>query len=292
MNIQAAIDNPLAGDDDLDMVGDVEGFMAPWEVQLTKAFLRDGHVILPVEERNALKRLRDAIAAAAAEQLGLPAPEGDAAGDLLNGIHDRVPVEQLNDFRLKAIGSVAALPWARRVYFSLARRALETLIGNELAMQRRLNLSIQMPGDDSSLLHVHADVWDGDSPFEVVAWLPLVDCYDTKSMYLLPPQAAAKYERDFGQFQDKSADALYGVIEKDVEWLTVPYGSILLFSQNLMHGNVVNREKETRWSMNCRFKSLLSPYAGKRLGEFFEPISVRAATRLGMSYRFPEGLHE
>ena len=56
-----------------------------------------------------------------------------------------------------------------------------------------------------------------------------------------------------------------------------------------MHGNRMNRESETRWSMNCRFKSLLSPYAGKRLGEFFEPITIRAATRLGMAYEFPNG---
>ena len=49
-----------------------------------------------------------------------------------------------------------------------------------------------------------------------------------------------------------------------------PYGKVLLFSQNLMHGNRINQEPETRWSMNCRFKSLFSPYAEKRLGEFFE----------------------
>ncbi len=47
-------------------------------------------------------------------------------------------------------------------------------------MQLRVNLSIQMPEDESSLLPVHADTWSGDSPYEVVVWLPLVDCYDTK----------------------------------------------------------------------------------------------------------------
>ena len=76
-----------------------------------------------------------------------------------------------------------------------ARRALEGIVGNELAMQRRINLSVQMPGDDSSVLPVHADVWSGDSPFEVVAWLPLVDCRGTKSMFVLPPQANAWRKR-------------------------------------------------------------------------------------------------
>ena len=44
-------------------------------------------------------------------------------------------------------------------------------------MQNKINLSIQNPNDDSSLLNMHADTWSGDSPFEVVVWLPLVDTY-------------------------------------------------------------------------------------------------------------------
>ena len=72
----------------------------------------------------------------------------------------------------------------------------------------------------------------------------------------------------------------------------MPYGSVLLFNQNLMHGNRINREGSTRWTMNCRFKALFSPYAGKRLGEFFEPITVRPASRVGMSHELPGGFVE
>ena len=159
-------------------------------------------------------------------------------------------------------------------------------------MQRRLNLSIQLPGDRSSLLPVHADVWDGDSPFEVVAWLPLVDCHRSKSMYLLPPERAAAWEARMAEFDGRSTEDLFRAIEPEVIWLNVPFGHLLLFSQNLMHGNRVNRESETRWSMNCRFKSLFSPYAEKRLGEFFEPITLRPATRIGLGYRLPGGFVE
>ena len=56
--------------------------------------------------------------------------------------------------------------------------------------------------------------------------------------------------------------------------------------------NRVNRESTTRWSFNCRFKGLFTPYADKKLGEFFEPITMRAATRLGLSYRLPSGFSE
>ena len=125
-----------------------------------------------------------------------------------------------------------------------------------------------------------------------MVWLPLVDCHGTKSMFILPPEAQREHEARWRDFDGKSTDDLFAAIEPDLTWLDVPYGSVLLFSQNLMHGNRINREYETRWSMNCRFKSLFSPYAQKRLGEFFEPITIRAATRIGMSYRMPESFDE
>ena len=52
--------------------------------------------------------------------------------------------------------------------------------------------------------------------------------------------------------------------------------------------NLVNKEKETRWSMNCRFKGIFTPYGDKKLGEFFEPISLKAASKFAMKYRLPK----
>ena len=266
------------------------GFLAEEEYAVHRAFLRDGHVVWPVEDRAALDRLRDAVVDLAAAHLGIEAP--GAPDDFLNRMHERVPVTALNALRLAVITGIGELPWARETYFTLARGALELLVGNELAMQRRLNLSIQLPDDDSSLLAVHADVWSGDSPFEVVVWLPLVDCHDTKGMFFLPPEADARAAAGMAARREGGAEALFQAIEPDLVWPRVAYGHFLVFTQNCMHGNRVNREGETRWSMNCRFKSLFSPYAGKRLGEFFEPITVRAASRLGMSYELPEGFDD
>ena len=61
-------------------------------------------------------------------------------------------------------------------------------------------------------------------------------------------------------------------------------GNILIFNQNLIHGNHVNLEKDTRWSMNCRFKSIFTPYSEKAIGEYFEPITLRPASKDGMFY--------
>jgi sporadic carbohydrate cluster 2OG-Fe(II) oxygenase len=234
--------------------------------------------------------LRDAIAASVAAELSQEPPAD--AGDFLNTIHQHVEPANLNTARLAAINAINDLPWARRAYYEMAKPWLNAIVGNELAMQRRLNLSIQLPGDASSLLAVHADSWDGDSPFEVVVWLPLVDCHKTKSMFLLPPDKAKAVEAEFAKFDGADTDDLFKAIEDDLTWIDIRYGQVLVFNLNLMHGNRPNLENETRWTMNCRFKSLFSPYAGKRLGEFFEPITLRAASRVGMTHNFPDGFDE
>lgn len=257
------------------------------EKALADAFLTNGYVVCPVEDRTALERIRGRVAALAAEQLSLDLPADPGA--FLNRIHEKIGPDRLNDFRLAILDGINAESWLRSAYFALARRALGAIVGNELAMQRRVNLSIQLPYDESSLLPVHADVWSGDSPFEAVLWLPLVDCRRTKSMYLMPLEPDRAIQVRLGEFARLSAEDIFQSIAQDVVFLDVPYGSILVFCQNLMHGNRINEERETRWSMNCRFKGLLTPYADKRLGEFFEPITLRPATRLGAAYRLPSG---
>ena len=56
----------------------------------------------------------------------------------------------------------------------------------------------------------------------------------------------------------------------------------------LPHGNRVNFEKETRWSLNCRFKGVFTPYGDKKIGEFFEPITLRPVSKQGMNYKLPK----
>jgi hypothetical protein len=55
-----------------------------------------------------------------------------------------------------------------------------------------------------------------------------------------------------------------------------------------MHGNKINRTNETRWSFNCRFKSVMSPYDKKDIAETFLPIFLRPATKFGLNYEDPK----
>ena len=262
-------------------------FLKPADHELAEAFLGNGHVVHSAEDRQGLNRIRTRAAELAAGHLGADVPAD--IGGFLNAIHETVGVETLNALRLAVFNGLNKEEWFRPTYFSLARTTIESLVGNELCMQRRLNLSIQMPDDDSSLLPVHADVWDGDSPFEVVLWVPLVDCFDTKAMYLLRPGKNRVVQENLSKFGDGNAEDIFEAIADDVEFIKISYGEVMVFSQTLMHGNRVNRVPETRWSLNCRFKSVMSPFADKKLGEFFEPITLRAATLMGLDYKLPDG---
>ncbi len=264
-------------------------FIDEAEQAMADEFLTAGRVSRAVDDRALLDRVQIHIAGLAAAHLGIGTVE-DPPKDpkaFLDGIHRHVDSQTLNDMRLAIIENLNRENWLRHAYFALAKSTLESLVGNELCMQRRINLSIQLPDDDSSLLATHADVWSGDSAFEVVVWLPLVDCFATKAMYLCQPEKDASVQARLSTFA--SAEEIFECIRDNIEWVSVDYGQVLIFDQTLMHGNRINREKATRWSMNCRFKSVLSPYADKKLGEFFEPISLKPVTRRGMSYKLPEG---
>tara|TARA_B100001540_G_scaffold204562_1_gene180200 strand:- start:99 stop:929 length:831 start_codon:yes stop_codon:yes gene_type:complete len=266
-------------------IGDISAsFLPDDEVSLGNQYLNDGFVVAPVADLAAFERITSFMAGAVAEMLDEKYSDAES---FLNSIHRLVKSESLNSFRLALIQRMNAATWFRAAYFRLARPTLEQLVGNELAMQLRVNLSIQTPGDDQSLLPVHADVWSGDSPYEVVVWLPLVHCFGTKAMYILPPLADKELRSDFQKYASKTSDELFERIQASVVWIEIKPGEVLFFNQNLPHGNRVNEENETRWSMNCRFKSVFSPYGDKKLGEFFEPVTLKPASRVGMSYRFP-----
>lgn len=261
-------------------------YLTELEKNISDEYLLQGYIIRPVADYDALDWMRSQFFRLISEVLEVDADIKHE--DLLNHIHKKVPIGELNKFRLKIIRSFNALEKFREMYFRVARPYLESLVGNELAMQLRVNLSIQFPGDDSSLLPVHADTWSGDSSFEVVVWLPLVDCYRTKAMYILPPLPAEKLKQQFILRAGNSSEQLFQSIRDEVKWLDVRYGEVLIFDQALPHGNRINEEAETRWSMNCRFKGVFTPYGDKKIGEFFEPITLRAASKTGMAYRLPK----
>lgn len=268
----------------------VESFFTPAEAELSRAFLGEGYVIRPVAEPDALDELRAAIVKLTCTHLKLELPADH--GLFLDTIHQRIAPQDLNNLRLFIFRSINEFAWLRPTYHALGRSLLATLVGNELAMQNRVNLSIQMSNDDSSLLDIHSDVYGGETPFQVVQWLPLVSVSGRKSMFFLPQAKSKEVARDMKSLGDMRK--LFDRVKNDLIWLDIPYGSVLVFDSSCLHGNVVNDTETTRWSLNCRFTGLFTPYTSyeKKLGSFYLPITTRAASRIGMRYEQPGGFEE
>lgn len=250
-------------------------------MSLTEDFLAHGIVKIPIEDPQRLDMIKQVMISCVRDHIKDPYINTHE----INDFHLKIGSHNLNDIRIGTIRSFNNHSNARQTYFYLAQDALEELIGNEIVIQRNVNLSIQLPNDDSSLLPVHCDTWSGDSPYEVVLWVPLVDCYGTKSMYFCNKAKSEEIHKNISRYNN--SEDIYKAIENDIEFMDVKYGECLIFTQNILHGNVVNTTNETRWSMNCRFKSLFSPYGDKKLGEFFEPIAICPATKFGMEYEYP-----
>jgi sporadic carbohydrate cluster 2OG-Fe(II) oxygenase len=255
-------------------------FLNKKEQKKTKVFLEKGFIISKVESMSSLKYISLLISNAINQQVKKKLVN-------LNKIHEKISIEELNNFRLGIINKINKDKLLRYHYFNIAREALYILAGNELMMQKNINLSIQFPNDNSSLLPIHSDVWSGDSPYEINLWLPLVNCYRTKSMYILEQKDYVNFEKIMQKKKYSSSEDIFKLVKNKVRWLNVNYGQFLIFNQALPHGNIVNIEKETRWSMNCRFKNFFSPYGDKKVGEFFLPITTRAISEIGMNFEYP-----
>ena len=194
-------------------------FASDEDLAIANEYSTNGYIIRPNADKDAFKWIQKNTASIAASALKIQTPND--LESFLNEIHKVVEPSALNDFRLKVIHGLNSLSEFRLMYFRLAKPYLEAIVGNELAMQQRINLSIQMPNDTSSLLPVHADTWSGDSPFEVVVWLPLVNCFGTKAMYLLPPVESAKFSDEFSQRGGSSSETIFDSIKHEVKWLEV-----------------------------------------------------------------------
>jgi len=205
----------------------------------------------------------------------------------LNQLHKFIKSKDLNELRMFIFEELNKKLKFKKSYYELSKPFLDKIVGEELVMQKKINLSIQLPNDDTSLLSVHSDTWNGNSPFEVVAWLPLEDVKNSKSMFILPYNSK-KNKLLYKKGIFKSNNQIYSKLKKEMKFLKINKKHLLIFSQNCPHGNIVNKSNETRISFNCRFKSLFAPYHEKSFLEYFDPIGIKPATRLGLDYAEPK----
>ena len=166
-------------------------FKTKEDQKIFKEYVKNGYLIFDIKDLKNLDLLKKKTVKFIKKNLKSKYQKNYTDDYFLNNSHKIIEIKDLNNLRLKLISYLNSDKSFRVNYYNFAKPYLEKIVGNEIAMQQKINLSIQFPNDSSSLLPFHSDTWAGDSPFETVVWLPLVNCEKTKSMYIVPPNKMA-----------------------------------------------------------------------------------------------------
>tara|TARA_Y100000589_G_scaffold184702_1_gene174981 strand:- start:63 stop:827 length:765 start_codon:yes stop_codon:yes gene_type:complete len=242
-------------------------------------FKRQGYCILENQNINAhnifLKKLSKSI---------------DIDIDELPNLHKSIDYSNINNLRLNAFSDINSLDLKNDLYFSQAQLFLDKLLGPDISIQNKLNLSIQLPNDDSSLLQLHTDTISGQSAFEIVLWIPFTKCFGSNSMFIIPIQKSLEMMEKIDEYSDLGMKKLEEDYKEFMHFIEISPNQVLVFSPTLFHGNIVNTTSQTRISLNCRFKNIFapeSPNPERRLGTFYQVFKTSVLTEIALSYKDP-----
>ena len=207
----------------------------------------------------------------------------------LSKLHLSIDSENLNNLRLNAFRSINSLECWQEKYYSLAEIVLTELFGYDISIQNKLNLSIQIPNDNTSQLMLHTDTLSGQTEYEVVLWVPFTNVYDSNGMYLIDKNCSREIFSSLPKYEKKGMSAVYEEFKHLANFIKIDFGKAIIFSPTLFHGNIINKTDSSRISINCRFKSLFSPeFEGfpteRSTGPFYRPLKYSAVTEYALSY--------
>ncbi|WP_038547587.1 sporadic carbohydrate cluster 2OG-Fe(II) oxygenase [Synechococcus sp. KORDI-100] len=260
-------------------------FRSDEEKALCSRFMSDGYVIEKANQKH-LDIVKKFIYDAANEFIFKKKIAVNSKQYHLEEFHTFMDGPESNDLRLSVINNISRNIKFNHHYYLAAQKIIYQLCGNELAMQKRIGLSINFPHNKNDVLPMHADTWNGVSPYELNIWTPLVNCTNSMCLYILKKDTYLKLREDKSLLK-LNTDDMYEKVKDNLTWITIKYGDVLAFDQSIPHGFALNQENSSHWSLNCRFKGLHTPYWDKKLGEYFMPITLKTCTRVGIDYKHP-----
>tara|TARA_B100001540_G_scaffold317100_1_gene348993 strand:+ start:228 stop:980 length:753 start_codon:yes stop_codon:yes gene_type:complete len=183
---------------------------------------------------------------------------------------------ELNNFRLETIKLINSKKNLRRIIYDSLGGFLDKCLGPDVVVQKNINLVIQSPKDKNrSPFHKDAPM---ASNYELVVWLPLVDCVKTMSMYLFDLKHHNQAKKLI--MKNTSEKKFKDFSKKNGKLLNVKFGQAMIFWTNNFHYIPVNEEKRTRWSLNLRYKNLFTKYGTKNLLDYYDILKLSPITEL------------
>ncbi len=193
----------------------------------------------------------------------------------------------LNQKKVNVIQKISSDNSLVDLIFESFAKEIEEMLGKDLLVQKTINLVIQAPKDLNPTIP-HRDA-PPNSYFELVLWIPLVDCKDTKSMYTID-MSSTKNALDELEKNPDDWDSFINKFKDKKNYPNVKFGQALFFLPYIYHGSDTNNTNETRFSLNIRFKALFSPSGKKFPLHFFRLFKVSELTKLALNKIKDEGL--
>ncbi len=233
-------------------------------------------------DNESLLGFRDAVASAVRESS--PHFSGD-----LSEVHRFISQDQVNAVRLSGFMKLnTVVPWEKMV-LSLCEDELRYELGSDILVQSKINISIQMPHDKSSILPSHSDSWSAETPFQLNIWIPLTDAFDTNAMFLLGPEASLEAMLRIANQDQKRSFDVSSITAAPSDFVNMKFGQVLLFNPAALHGNVENLTTKTRVSLNLRVKSMFAPEPSdrnpdRRYGTFYKSLLISENTKFALDF--------
>lgn len=203
----------------------------------------------------------------------------------LSEIHKILTPDQINSFRLELIKQINQTDFKNR-FIEKISPFFSSILGEDLAYQKNLNLILMTPNDATSILPLHADTWTGHSSFELAVLFPLTSIIPEQNMFLMPLEAWRAHKETLQNMQ--SLQEATEALQKSFHYLNLKAGEALVFWHHIPHGNKVNQSQHSHWSINFRVKNVFTPYKEKGLGDYFQPYKLSRFNE----FVFRESTHE
>ena len=200
---------------------------------------------------------------------------------ILNDFHNlKIDKSDFNNVRMNIIQTLSNDDEYLQLIMEAYGKYIKKLIGNDILVQKNVNIMCHEP-KSMKISDAHRDAPE-NSFYEVVLWLPFVNCYKSKSMYFVEAEESnilmnilETKNLDWNSFEKEA--------QKKGKFLDVPFNSAVLFWAGLIHGSKVNEENETRWTMNLRFKNIFTPPGMKDPLNFFQLYEMSPLSHLGLN---------
>jgi len=245
-----------------------------------KNFIKNSFTVVEANKIKKLIEVKKAIYAFSCKELSLNKIPID---NFYNNFHKlKINKIRLNKYRLKLLKFLTSNKNIKKNIYNTYHQALHEILGPDVSIQKSLNVVIHQP-NNMEISPLHRDAPE-NSPYEVVLWVPLVDCYNTKSLYLLDKKNTDKNLKYLDNKNQKTNNHLNKILKTKGKLPKIKFGQAIIFWAGLLHAVPKNLENETRWTFNIRLKNLFSPYGRKGFLDYHEILQKSHLTKLGLEF--------